>query len=102
MKARRQVRIEVARWIQRDTDQSAFPLRIDGQRDEGRRQQMTGVIDDAQAAPLFGDEDASIGRQFHGRGSGQAGAERRLAETRRQDCRREPIFQAFDAESARR
>src|SRR5262245_30126011 len=60
-------------------DQSALDFSDGGDR-EGRRCQERAVLDDANIAPLFKNEDATIGSRGQGRCRGKSGGDGRLRE----------------------
>ncbi len=50
--------------IESDTEQSAFAVWIDVQREKRRREQRT-VLDHTQASALLADEDTAVRRDLH-------------------------------------
>ena len=73
--------------IERHAQEPALAGRIDGQADEGRREQRS-VLDDAQLPALLRHEQPPVGSELHGRGIRQAADHQHVLEPWRQVRRR--------------
>ena len=71
------------RRVEGHAEEAALARRVDGYRQERRRQQRT-VLDHAQASALLAHEQAPVRRKLHGRWTCEAAGHLRLGESGRQ------------------
>ena len=84
-------------WIEGDAEQAALAGRIHVQMERGEGRSV--VVNQFDVPALFKNEQAPIGREFHRRGTIEAGCDQRLGESAEQVRRRRSLFQLFDCEA---